>query len=146
MKKILALFVLAAFASATAVMAQEAAAEKKAEATKAPCVCCCDKCPMVAIKATKCCGQDMACKNVLAVKDGCAICCGCGADCKCTLKEGDETKCKCGKDVKKVSLKGMFVCEKDKVICNKEGKCSVCGGDLKAVKAEDTKPAPAPAQ
>lgn len=141
MKKALLVVVLAAFAAVSAVFAQEQV-EKKAE-PKASTVYVCDKCPKTDIKAGKCCDKDMTCKNVLAIKDGSAICCDCAADCKCTLKEGDATKCKCDKDVKKVNLKGMFVCEKCKVISDKAGKCAGCGGDLKAVPGGETKAAPA---
>jgi len=141
MKKALLVVVLAVFATVTAVYAQ-AEAEKKADPT-ASTVFVCDKCQKMALKAGKCCDADMACKTVLAIKDGSASCCPCGADCKCTLKEGDATKCKCDKDVKKVDLKGMFVCEKCKVISDKEGKCAGCGGDLKVVPCGEPKAAPA---
>jgi len=144
-KKVLLAVVLAAFATVTAVFAQEAA-EKKAD-SKVSTVYVCDKCQKAALKAGKCCDQDMVAKKVLAVKDGNAICCDCAADCKCTLKEGDATKCACGKDVKKVSLKGLSACEKCNVVSDKEGKCEGCGGDLKAGSSGETKaavPAPAP--
>jgi len=147
MKKVLLIAVLATFATATALFAQEAV-EKKAESKATTVVYTCDKCQKVALTAGKCCDQDMAAMKVLAVKDGCASCCAC-ADCKCTaLKEGDAAKCACDKEVKKISLKGMCCCDKDTVISDKEGKCPVCGGDLKAVpavevKAEETKAAPA---
>ncbi len=142
MKKVLLVVVLAAFATVSAVFAQEQA-EKKAE-PKASIIYVCDKCQKTALKAGKCCeDKDMAAMNVLAIKDGCAICCECAADCKCTLKEGDATKCKCDKNVKKVNLKGMYVCEKCKVISDKEGKCSGCGGDLKIVPSGEPKAAPA---
>lgn len=78
-------------------------------------------------------------KHVLAIKGEEAKVCSCAADCKCTVKEGDETKCSCDKAVEKMSLKGKFVCEKCKVVVDKEGKCSGCQGDLKAVKAEEKK-------
>jgi hypothetical protein len=141
MKKVLLVAMLATFATVTAVFAQEAAVEKKAEKTSV--VYSCDKCQKVALKSGKCCEQDMTANKVLAVKDGNASCCACAGDCKCTLKEGDATKCSCGKDVKKVSLKGMCCCDKDCVIADKEGKCPVCGGDLKAVPAEASAAAPA---
>jgi len=135
MKKVLLAAVLAMFATATVVCAQEAA-EKKVE-SKTSTVYTCDKCGKAALTAGKCCDQDMAAMKVLAVKDGSAVCCACAGDCKCALKEGDATKCACDKDIKKVSLKGMFCCDKCCVISDKEGKCAVCGGDLKA--AAETK-------
>lgn len=139
MKKVLLVVVLAAFATVSAVFAQEQA-EKKAD-PKASTICVCDKCQKTALKAGKCCDdKDMAAKTVLAIKDGYAMCCDCAADCLCTLKEA--TKCKCDKDVKKVNLKGMYVCEKCKVISDKEGKCSGCGGDLKAIPSGETKVSP----
>ena len=141
MKKALLVVVLAAFATVSAVFAQEPA-EKKAEPKASPAYVC-DKCQKTDLKAGKCCDKDMTGKNVLAIKDGSAICCDCAPGCKCTLKEGDATKCSCGKDVKKVDLKGMFVCEKCKVISDKAGKCPTCGGDLKAVPGSETKVAPA---
>jgi hypothetical protein len=145
MKKVLLVAVLAAFASATAVFAEEQA-EKKAN-TIEPLIYACDKCQKTAVKAATCCEKAMVGLCVVAIKDGKAICCQCSGDCKCTLKEGDETKCKCDKDVKKVDLKGMCVCEKCKIISDKEGKCTVCDGDLKAVKSEEkAAPAAAPAE
>ncbi len=147
MKKVLLVAVLAAFTSAVSVFAEEAVVEKKAE-SKASTVYVCDKCQKTALTAGKCDDKDMAAKKVIAIKDGSASCCDCAAGCKCTLKEGDATKCSCGKDVKKVSLKGMCVCEKCCVVADKEGKCTVCGGDLKAVPAGEAKaaaPAAAPA-
>lgn len=71
--------------------------------------------------------------KILAVKDGVAQTCACKADCKCTVKADDPTKCSCGKDVVKVALKGKFVCEKCCVVADKAGKC-VCGTDLQEVK------------
>ena len=131
MKKALLVVVLAAFATVSAVIAQEPV-EKKAD-PKASIIYACDQCQKTALKAAKCCDKAMVGMYVIAIKDGKAICCGCAADCKCTLKEGDATKCKCDKDVKKVDLKGMCVCEKCNVISDKEGKCAGCGGEPKAV-------------
>ena len=92
MKKVLSVVVLAAFATVSAVFAQEQV-EKKVE-PKTTTVYVCDMCQKTALKAGKCCDKDMACKNVLAIKDGCALCCDCAADCKCTLKEGDVVRVK----------------------------------------------------
>jgi hypothetical protein len=134
MKKVLLIAVLAMFASVTTLLAGDEP-EKKVE-PKSTTVYTCSKCPVVSLTAGKCCGEDMAAKKVLAIENGMAICCDCGADCtKCTWKDKSAAQCSCGKDVKKVSLKGKYVCEKCNVISDKEGKCPACGGDLKAVSA-----------
>jgi hypothetical protein len=103
---VLGLVVLAAFVMAVPLFAEEAAqAPQKAAAPE---------------------------KHLLAIKDGTACYCSCAKDCKCTISE-DMAKCSCGKEVTKEALKGKFVCEKDKVIADKAGKCPTCDGDLKAV-------------
>ena len=107
MKNVMWVVVLAAFVLAVPVMAEEAA-----KAPAAPAV---------------------AQKHLLAIKDGTASYCGCGADCKACKLGDDGTKCTCGKDVTKESLKGKYVCEKDLVVADKEGKCPTCGADLKLV-------------
>ena len=100
---------------------------------KAPSCFNCGKCHKCAAAGGKCRGQDMTAMHVLAIKDGQALCCACGANCdKCKLND-DGTKCTCGKDVVKVSLKGKFVCEKCLTIADKAGKCG-CGADLTEVK------------
>jgi hypothetical protein len=78
-----------------------------------------------------------AAKKVLSIKDGVAMECACPADCKCTVKADDPTKCSCGKAVEKVDLKGKFVCEKCLVIADKAGKCPKCQADLVEVKAKE---------
>jgi hypothetical protein len=141
MKNVLCLVVAAAMAFAASGYAQEAAAEKApaAGAAKTACLYTCEGCHAVATCAGKCaaCDKELAAKHVLAVKDGAALCCACGADCKCTLKEGDATKCSCDKEVVKLDLKGKYVCTDAACKCNtvsdKEGKCS-CGKDLVQVK------------
>jgi len=80
---------------------------------------------------------DTKAMHLLAIKDGTALYCACGADCKCTMKDG-ATKCGCGKDIVKVSLKGKYVCGCGascacKTIADKAGKCG-CGKDLILVK------------
>ena len=99
----------------------------------------CYACPMcheLALEPGKCpkCGADMAAMRVLAVKDGTASLCACGADCKCTMP-AEGLKCSCGKDITTVSLKGKYVCSGDggcPMISDKPGKCA-CGKDLKLV-------------
>ena len=91
-------------------------------------------CALVAMAEETAPAKDVkATEHVLVIKGDSASVCPCAADCKCTLKEGDDTKCSCGKDVKKVSVKGKFVCLKDNVVADKEGKCATCNGDLKKV-------------
>jgi hypothetical protein len=123
MKKMLIGMLAVAFVAVTVARAEEAAAPAKEEVkTEAKCPAAGAKCAM-ADKPAKC----------LAIKDGKALCCPCAADCKCTLKEGDATKCSCDKEVKTCDLKGKFVCEHCTVVSDKEGKCPKCGADLKKV-------------
>jgi hypothetical protein len=91
------------------------------------------------MKAGKCpaCGEDMKAMHLLAIKDGSAYCCSCGAECKCEMKAGDMDKCGCGKPIGKASLKGKYICScgadcKCNTIADKPGKCG-CGMDLKKV-------------
>lgn len=145
MKKLMLVVVLAAFATITALAAKEAAKKAEPKVTKTTVLYACANygtCGQISLTEVKCrnCFQwDLQPQKVLAVKDGCALCCNCGADCKCTLEEGDATKCTCGKDVNKYRLKGMFVCEKCCVISDKEGKCPLCGENLQAVVAPEVK-------
>ena len=126
MKKALMVLCVLGLVGALAAYAVEAAAAAKTAA-----IFVCGKCNAVALAAGKHCDQDMAAMHVLAVEGKDAVCCACGADCKCTVNADDKTQCGCGKDVKKVALKGMFVCC-DGVISDKAGKCA-CGKDLKKV-------------
>lgn len=123
MKKMLIGMLAVAFVAVTVARAEEAAAPAK-DAAKVEA-----KCPMAGGKCTMA-EKDSKC---LAVKDGKAFCCPCAADCKCTLKEGDATKCSCDKEVKACDLKGKFVCAKCAVVADKAGKCAKCEGDLKQV-------------
>ena len=154
MKKVLLGFVGVALVCAVTGYAQDAAtpaapaaaavetpkAAPAAEKTAAV-IYTCDKCHTVAMKAGQCpmCKQDMKAMNVLSVneKDGTALCCACHGGCKCTTKADDQTKCSCGKDTAKVSLKGMYVCACGGKCCStisdKPGKCE-CGKDLVLVK------------
>jgi hypothetical protein len=123
MKKMLIGMLAVAFVAVTVARAEEAAAPAK-EPAKAEAKCAMEggKCAL-AEKDSKC----------LAIKDGKALCCPCAAACKCTLKEGDATKCSCDKEVKTCDLKGKFVCEKCAVVADKAGKCAKCEADLKLV-------------
>ena len=69
----------------------------------------CAHCKTVAQEAGKCskCSADLVKMHVLTCKDGSAKLCACGADCKCTGKTDDATKCSCGKDVVTVSVKDL---------------------------------------
>ena len=128
MRKIGMLVLAAVMACAMVAIADEAAAPKP-EAKAAGCPAC--------TKDAKCakCAGDISKMHVLAVKDGVATLCGCASDCKCTVKADDATKCSCGKDIVKCSLKGKFVCADGKclTIADKAGKCA-CGKDLVEVK------------
>jgi len=124
MKKMLIGMLAVAFVAVTMARAEDAAAPAKEQVkTEA-------KCAMGA--GGKCTIGDKAAK-CLAIKDGKALCCPCAAECKCTLKEGDATKCSCDKEIKTCDLKGKFVCEKCAVVSDKEGKCPKCEADLKKV-------------
>jgi hypothetical protein len=73
----------------------------------------CPDCHMMALSAGKCpmCQKEMKQMHLLGTtKDGMALVCGCGASCGCDAKGIKGDKCGCGKDVIKVSAKGMYVC------------------------------------
>lgn len=109
-----------------------AAAEKKAAAQ---CVFVCPSCHTLALKAGKCstCEKEMKGAHVLCVKDGSAMCCGCGETCKCNAAGMKDGKCGCGEKVVQVSVKGKYVCaEGCPEIADKPGKCA-CGKELKKV-------------
>lgn len=96
----------------------------------------CPDCHTMAMKAGKCekCGKEMMPSHVLGVKDGEAMVCGCSAGCNCDAKGMKDGKCACGKDVSKVSLKGMCVCPAGcPTISDKAGKCPGCGKEMKKV-------------
>jgi len=167
MKKLMTVFVMALFA-ATTVLADcgkceakdEAAPAKDAKvgcATDSKCgdaqaacdtaaatksLFACPMCDSVALAAGKCakCGMDLAEMKLLGIEDGMAILCACPAACKCGAVKDAKT-CACGKEVAKVSLKGMFVASvDDKCFCvsDKPGKAA-CGVDL--VEVTDEAPA-----
>ena len=108
-------------------------AEKKAAVTQSVFIC--TDCNTMALKAGKCakCQKEMAERHVLGVKDGNALLCDCGATCKCDASNMKDGKCGCGKEVRKVSVKGMYICADGcPEIADKQGKCA-CGKDLKKV-------------
>ena len=73
--------------------------------------------------------------HCLAIKDGVALCCACGGDCKCTLAADGKT-CSCGKAVKECPLAGKSCCEKCLQVSDKAGMCPKCGMEMKAVPAK----------
>lgn len=109
----------------------ETAADKKAAVSQS--VFACPPCHTMAMKAGKCgtCEKVMKEKHVLGVKDGNAMLCACEAACTCNAAGMKDGKCGCGKEVKTVSAKGMYVCAGGcPGIANKPGKCA-CGKELK---------------
>jgi len=107
--------------------------EKKAAIT--PAVYVCPDCETIALKAGKCekCGKDMKASHLLGVKDGQAMLCDCASGCKCDAKGMKDGKCACGIEVKKISVKGLYVCTDGcPEISDKPGKC-MCGKELKKV-------------
>jgi hypothetical protein len=92
----------------------------------------CPDCHTLSLKAGKCgtCGKDLQSMHCLGTKDGMALVCGCGSECKCDASKMKEGKCGCGKDVVKVSVKGMYVCADGcPQISDAPGKCA-CGKDM----------------
>ncbi len=107
--------------------------EKKAAMTQ--CVYACPDCETMTLKAGKCekCGKDMVQRHMLGIKDGKAMLCDCAAGCKCDAKGMKDGKCACGKEVKMVSCKGLYVCPMGcPEISDKAGKCA-CGMETKKV-------------
>jgi hypothetical protein len=95
----------------------------------------CPDCHVMALSAGKCpmCQKDMTKMHLLGTKDGMAMMCGCGSDCKCDAKGIKDGKCACGKEVVKVSAKGMYVCPMGCAeISAMPGKCA-CGMEMKKV-------------
>lgn len=142
MKGILtSIMALALVTAAIQVVADEAAETKEAAAPAAAPKACfvCEKCGCLSMTTGKCatCQAELKASHIVAIKDGFAYCCDCGAACKCTPKGDDLTMCSCGKPLVKVSLKGKYVCEcgaacKCNPVSDVPGKCS-CGKDMKKV-------------
>jgi hypothetical protein len=110
------------------------AAEKKEAVTQSVFVC--PDCHTMALKTGKCakCEKDLKELHVLGVKDGNALLCSCGAGCKCDASKLKDEKCGCGKDVVKMSAKGMYVCADGcPEISAKPGKCA-CGKKMEKIK------------
>jgi rRNA maturation protein Nop10 len=108
--------------------------EKKEAVSQAVYVC--PDCHTMALKEEKCpkCGKELEKSHLLGTKNGEALICACGADCKCDAKGMKDGKCACGKDVKMMSVKGMYVCpEGCPVISEKAEKCPHCGKEMKKV-------------
>jgi hypothetical protein len=104
--------------------------EKKEGMTKSVYVC--PDCHFMALKAGKCpmCEKELQESHLLGTKDGEALLCGCPAGCTCDAKGMKDGKCACGKEVKKMSAKGMYVCpEGCPEISDKPGKC-MCGKEM----------------
>ena len=96
----------------------------------------CPKCHMLSETAGKCpmCQSDLVGTHVLAVKEGMASCCAWPDNCKCKGLATDVTKCSCGKDVEKISVKGKYVCacadpNKCTSVSDKPGTCQ-CKKDM----------------
>ena len=109
-------------------MEQKAAMGQKAYA--------CADCHVLSMKAGKCsmCGKKMEKMHLLGVKDGEALLCACGAKCTCDAMGVKDGKCACGKEVKKMSAKGICVCPKGcPMMSGKAGKCPGCGGKMSKV-------------
>lgn len=130
--------VLAGFAFAEVKKAKAAAKEDNL-ASNVLYVCNCGpecKCNTVSTKPGKCgCGAELVPMHILKIENEDAILCTCGKDCTCKLDPNDPSKCGCGKQVKRVSIKGMYVCScgsgcECNTVSDKPGKCK-CGADLK---------------
>jgi hypothetical protein len=138
MHVVLAVGVAMAVAAATVYAAEhpgaaKAAVEKKAVVQK---VYVCPDCETMALKEGKCekCGKEMVEKHVLGTKEGKAMICDCAAGCTCDAKSMKEGKCACGKEVKTMSCKGMYVCPMGCAeLSMKAGKCKVCGMEMTKV-------------
>ena len=90
----------------------------------------CADCHVLSTKAEK----DMTAQHLLGVKDGEALLCACGPGCKCDAKGVKDGKCACGKEVKKMSAKGLYVCPMGcPMVSDAAGKCPGCGMELKKV-------------
>jgi len=133
---VLALAVLAGSMMACYAADDMAAAAMDKKAAMAQSIYVCPDCHTMAMKEGKCtgCGKDMVMSHILGVKDGEAMVCACHAGCKCDAKEMKDGKCGCGKEVGKVSLKGMYVCPSGcPLVSEKAGNCAGCGKELKKV-------------
>lgn len=95
----------------------------------------CPECNTMSLTAGNCpsCNKPLVAMHVLGTKDGKVMVCACGPTCKCDAKGMKDGKCACGKEVKTISAKGMYVCPKGcPMVSETAGKCA-CGMDLKKV-------------
>jgi hypothetical protein len=132
---VLAVFMLSGIAFAEGSKAKA----KKAKAGNILYVCNCSDnctCDTVSMKPGKCkCGQKLAAMHILKIEGEQAILCTCGKDCTCKLDPNDPSKCGCGKNVRKVSIKDMYVCACGpdcacNMVSDKPAKCK-CGAEMK---------------
>jgi len=92
----------------------------------------CPDCHAVALKPGKCaCGKELVQMHLLGMKDGEALLCACGADCKCDFKGMKDGKCACGKEVKKASCKGIYCCPKGCPVMSDTPRKCACGDEMK---------------
>jgi hypothetical protein len=131
MRMLLAAVVAVGLLAAAGTGAQ---AEDKAAVTEF--VYACPDCHVVELAAGKCskCEKDLKKAHLLGVKEGQALLCGCGPGCKCDAKGVKGDQCECGKDIKKASVKGMYVCVNGCPEISKAAGTCACGKEL--VKAE----------
>ncbi|MEW6738842.1 MAG: hypothetical protein AB1325_02910 [Nitrospirota bacterium] len=120
---------------------KKAKAAKSTSASNILYVCNCGpecKCNTVSTKTGKCaCGAELVPMHILKIENDEAILCTCGKDCTCKLDPNDPSKCGCGKQVRRVSIKGMYACScgagcECNTVSDKPGKCK-CGADLKKI-------------
>lgn len=89
----------------------------------------CADCHVLVVQPGKCpmCQKETARLHVLGVKDGNAMLCACPDCCQCVAAGIKDGKCACGKEVKTVSAKGLYVCPDGcQEITDKPGTC-MCG-------------------
>ena len=96
----------------------------------------CPDCHVLELKAGTCrmCGKALQEKHLLGFKKGTALLCDCAAGCKCMADGVKDDQCACGKEVKKMEAKGLYVCPKGcPEASDKPGVC-MCGEPLKPIK------------
>jgi hypothetical protein len=125
---------LAAFCGALYVQAQESApaeapAKQKPAVTEAVYVC--PDCHAAALKPGTCaCGKELVKMHLLGTKDGNALLCACGAECKCDFKGMKDGKCACGKEIKEAGIKGLYCCPKGCPVLSKKSRKCACGDEM----------------
>jgi len=128
---VVVLAVAAALSAVTARAEDKAAgAEKAAALTQIVYVC--PDCHVLALAEGNCpkCNAVLKKAHLLGTKGGEALLCGCGEECKCDAAGAKDGKCACGKDIKTISVKGMYVCPAGcPEISMKAGKCA-CGKEM----------------